>query len=134
LITLILVLAFSALYVSKSLGKKPEPLALVVDKMNAHINDVAFYGSIWGAAAAVITLGSHFGLGALLVRLAANVAICIMALPYIIDRLVTKYQGKINTVILEEAKNLVAWVSKNEKIIGYIGAACGVALFFVVFK
>lgn len=134
LITLILVIAFSALYLSKSLGRKPEPVAFAIDKMNAHINEVALYSSIWGVAAAIITLAMHYGTGGLLIRLVANMAICAMALPYIIDRVTMKYQGKINTVIIEEAKSFVAWISRNEKNLGYIGAACGVVLFAVLFK
>jgi len=134
LITLLLVLAFTALYFSKTLDKKPEPLTKLADAMTAHIDKIAFWGSVYGAAAAVLTLLMHYSLGGMLVRLVNNVLVCAMALPFIFDRLVEKYHGKVNVAIMDEAKIFVGWVTKNEKFLGYAGAGCGVTLFFMLFK
>ncbi len=135
LITLLLVVAFTALYLSKSLEKKPEMLVRVTEKITPHIDQVALYGAAYGVVAAVLTLIMHYNtVEGMLARLASDVLICAMALPFIFDQLAAKYRGKVNVVILDELRNLVGWVSRNEKIVGYAGGVCSLMLFAVLFK
>jgi hypothetical protein len=135
LITLIVIIAFTAFYLGRSMeGNRPEQLTLVVDKMIAHIDLIAKWSGIYGVAAAALTLVMRYTPGDMLIRLVCNVLICLMALPFIFNRLTEKYHGKVNAAIMEEAKNVVGWISRNEKYVSYIAAACSAILFFTIFK
>jgi len=134
LITLLIALAFTALYINRSLEKKPELLTRLTDQMMAHIDKVARWGAGYGIAACIFTLLIRYNLGDMVIRLINNAMICMMALPFIFDQLTEKYHGRVNAAIMEEAKNLVGWVSRNEKFVGYIGAVCAALLFFTLFK
>lgn len=135
LTSLILILVFTALYLHKSLEKKPEVLTKVVDKITPHIDQVGFWGVIYGLVAMVLTLLFGYSSLDMLVRLLTNFMIALMALPFVLDRLIAFVQQKVsNPVIIDEIRNLVGWVSKNERFIGYMGALCSVVLFVVLFK
>jgi hypothetical protein len=134
LITLVLVLAFSLLYLSKSLEKKPAAMSQAVDKINMHIDQLAFWGAIYGLVMAILTLIMGYSGSDMFVRLLANIMIVVMALPFVFDRLLAKFGEKVNPAIQEEAKNIVGWITKQEKYIGYVGAAIGVLLFAVLFR
>jgi len=134
LITLLVALAFTAIYFSRSMEKKPEALVRVTDKMMPHIDQIARWGGIYGVAACILTLLMRYELGDMLIRLINNVMICMMALPFIFDKLTEKYRGKVNAAIMEEAKNIVSWVSRNEKFMSFIAAGCATVLFFMLFK
>jgi len=134
LITLLVVLAFTALYFSRAFEKKPVQLVQVTDKMMVHIGEIAKWGAIYGLVAFVLTLLSRYTLGDLLIRLVNNALICVMALPFVFGKIVERYQGKINVAIIDEAKNLVGWISANEKGMSYVGAISAAALFLTLFR
>jgi len=134
LITLLVAIAFTALYFGRSMDKKPEPLARVTNMMMPHIDQIAKWGALYGVVASALTLLWGYGLGDMLIRLVNDLLICMMALPFIFDKLTEKYHGRVNAAIMEEARNLVGWVSRNEKNMSYAGAACAAVLFFVLFK
>jgi hypothetical protein len=134
LITLALVLAFAALYLSRSLEKKPEALVRVVDKINPHIDIIALWGAAYGAVCFFLSLLMHLSAVDMLVRLAANGLVVLMALPFIFEKLAGKYADKVNPAIMDEARNFVSWIVRNEKAFGYAGTAAGVLLFVVLFR
>lgn len=133
LITLVFLLAFTALYLSKSLEKKPEFLTQVVGKITANLDKLAFWGACYGLVASVMTLIMASG-SDMFVRLLANVMIMLMALPFVVAQYLPQFQDKMNPVIAEEIKNGAAWLTKNEKYVGYAGAGLGLVLFAVVFR
>ncbi len=133
LVTLVFLLAFTLLYLSKSLQKKPELMTQAVDKITTHLDQVALWGAVYGVAGAIMTLIMISNGGDMLVYLAANVLVTLMALPFIFDKAVGKYQEKVNPAIMEEAKNLVGWVTRQEKYIGYAGTVCSLLLLFILF-
>lgn len=122
ILSFVFLLSFTLIYVSKSLEKKPAAVTQVVDKINANVNQIALWGAVCGAVGALLTLIVSYSGGEMTIRLLANVMIVLMALPYIFDKLVTKFGDKINPAIESEAKNLVGWISRQEKYVGYAGA------------
>jgi len=133
LITLLVVVALTALYFGRSMEKKPPQLVRFTDMMTAHI-EYANWVFIYGLVALFFTLLLHYDLGDMLIRIANNAMICIMTLPFLFDKWTVKYHGKVNAAIIEEARNIVSWVSHNEKITSYIAAVFAVVLFFMLFK
>jgi hypothetical protein len=133
LITLLVVVALTALYFSRSMDKKPPQLLRVTDIMTEHI-EYANWVFLYGLVALFFTLLLHYDLGDMLIRIANNALICLMTLPFLFDKWTAKYHGKVNAAIIEEARNIVGWVSHNEKITSYIGAVLATVLFFMLFK
>src|SRR5436190_862191 len=129
LVTLAFLLAFTALYLSKSLEKKPEFVNQAVTKINDHLDKVSLYGAVYAVVAALLTLIMVYGGGDMFVRLTANIMIILMALPFVFEKMMPKFQEKMNPVIIEEAKNVVGWVTKQEKYVGYAGAVISLLLF-----
>ena len=134
LVTLVFLLAFTALYLSKSLEKKPEMMTQIVGKISDNLDKVALWGAGYAAVAAVFSLIMGYSGGDMFVRLLSNVMIILMALPFVFEQLLPKFQEKANPAILEEAKNFVGFVTKQEKYVGYAGAAAGLLLFAVLFR
>lgn len=134
LLTLVFLLAFTALYLSKSLEKKPELMTQAVGKISTHLDKVALWGAGYAAVAAIFSLVMGYSSGDMFVRLVSNVMIILMALPFVFQQLLPKFQEKANPAIIEEAKNFVGFVTKQEKYIGYIGAGAGLLLFAVLFR
>jgi hypothetical protein len=134
LVTLALLLAFTAIYLSKSFSKKPAFVTTAVEKITDNLDKVALWGSAYALISAVLTPVLVYSGGDMFVRLISNIMVIIMALPYVSGQLLPKVQEKINPAILDEIKNIVARVSKQEKYIGYAGAAISVILFFVLFR
>jgi hypothetical protein len=134
LVTLALITTFSLLYLSKSLGKKPAVITRVVDLISNNLDKVALWGAAYAFIAAVLTLVMVYNAGDMLLRLVANLMIVVMALPIVFERMLPKFQEKLNPVIVEESKNLIGWVTKQEKYVGYAGAALSLLLFAVLFR
>jgi hypothetical protein len=134
LITLALLLAFTAIYLSKSFSKSPAFVTKAVGKINDNLDQVALWGSAYALACVLLTPILVYSGGDMFIRLISNLLIITLALPYVAEQLLPKFQEKINPAIFEEIKNIVGWVSKQEKYLGYAGAAVSVILFFVLFR
>jgi len=134
LITLVFLLTFTTLYLSKSMEKKPELVTMVVDKITIHLDRISLWGAGYGLIGAVLTLLMVYSGGDMFVRLLANVMIFLMALPFMFEQLLPKFQEKMNPAFIEEAKNIVGFVTKQDKYIGYAGAVVSLLLFAVLFR
>ncbi|MFH1157686.1 MAG: hypothetical protein V1721_02195 [Pseudomonadota bacterium] len=140
LITLMFLLALTVLYLGKAMKKKPEILTQTIEKITAHIDVIALWGAVYGVVAASLTIIMFFSPSEMLLRLAANVLIVLMALPFIFDRIVAKLDEKfhekmqMNPAIVREAKHIVEWVTRKEEYIGYVGGVVSLFLFAVIFK
>jgi len=133
LITLVFLLAFTALYLSKSWEKKPEFVTKAVEKITANLDKVALGGAGYGVIALVLALLMSSG-GGLVVRLIANLLIIVMALPFVFDQpLLSKIKEKIPAGVTEQIKKVIDLVKKQEKNIGYAGAVVSLLLFAVEF-
>lgn len=133
LITLLVMIVLTTLYFGRSMDKKPPQLMRVTETMMAHL-EYARWGFLYGLVAVFLTLLFHYDLGDMLIRIANNIMICVMTLPFVFDKWVEKYHGKINAAIIEEARSASNWVANNEKITSYVGAIFATVLFFMLFK
>jgi hypothetical protein len=133
LLTFAFVLAFTLLYISKSLDNKPAFVSNAVDKINQNINMIALCGFLFALVSILLTPVLIYSGANMLIRLLANALIVLMALPSVAHQWLPKYQDKINPAILEEIRNFIGWISKNEKYVGYAGAAASVLMFLIIF-
>lgn len=135
LITILLLGAFSLLYIGNSLPKKPEFIDKAIKWLEANMRYLALGGLIYGFVAFCLTpiVGGALRPWDMCARMWANFLLVVMVLPHCFDVLVAKYREKMNTAILEESRGLVAWVSSNQKIFGIVGAVSCVVLFTAVF-
>ena len=101
---------------------------------NTYAAEALKKGAAYAVVAALLTLIMVYGGGDMLVRLLANVMIVLMALPFVCEKMVPKFQEKMNPVIIEEVKNFTTWLTKQEKYIGYVGAVISLLLFAVLFR
>lgn len=133
LISFALLVAFTLLYLSKSIASKPAFVNTAVDKISANIDKLALYGAAFALVCALLTpVLIYSGLN-MLVRLAANLLIILMASPWVYAQLAPKFQDKINPAILEEINNFLGWINRHERYIGFAGAAFAVLMFLIVF-
>ena len=134
LITLALITAFSLLYLSKSLEKKPAVMTRAVDLISSNLDKVALWGAVYGVIGVVFTLVMVYSGSDMFVRLVANLLIIMMALPFVFEKMLPKFQEKLNPVIIEESKNMIGFITRQEKYVGYIGAAFSLILFAILFR
>ena len=133
LVTLFFLIVFTLFYLSKSFEKKPAFLDTVVNRIQDNLAKVSMWGLIYGLVAIVLSpvMVASDSMGVLM-RLVANFLIVAMTLPYTLDRILEKI--KMNETVSSEIKSSINWITKNEKIIGYIGAAVALLLFAVLFR
>lgn len=132
ILTFVSLLAFSVFHISKTMEKKPEPLVRAVDKMTAHINDVAYWSVLYSVAAIPLTLLFIRNPGDKLISMLASVLVIMLALPFSFDRLLAQFGEKLNNpAVVEEIRNFVAWINRYEKVVSYVGAVFCVLLLTV---
>jgi hypothetical protein len=134
LISLVFLVAFTMLYLSKSMASKPKFMEDAVAKISANIETISFWGVIYGLAAGVLSMIMARYRMELFVGFAAHVLLIVMALPYSFDRLSAKCAGKVNEAIMTETKSLVGWFVRQEKYIGYAAAVVTLLYFAVLFR
>lgn len=135
LVTLAFLIAFALLYISKSFKKKPEGMAKAVDAIVAHLDLLAFWGTIYGLVAAVLApVLINYNTVFLFVTLVANIMVVVMTLPFTAEKLLAKVEQKTNPAVLETLRDLVAGITRNEKIIGYAAGAVAFLMLAVMFR
>lgn len=135
LITLAFLLAFTALYLSKSLEKKPEFVNQAVEKINSNLDKLAVWGAAYAAICVVLTLlMAYSSAGGMLVRLLANLLVVVMALPFAFEQLLPKFEAKLGAKTVEKTRAAIACITKQEKYVGYAGGAISLLLFAVLFS
>jgi hypothetical protein len=133
-ISFFFLVAFSIVYVGKTLTGKPAFLEKAEQKITDNLHQIAFWGFGYSIVAILLTPVFAHGNFALLVQLAANIVLFMMALPYALDQLLAKYPDKVPAALIGELKNLVGIVGKKEKAVGYAGAALSFLLFLTLFR
>ncbi len=134
LISLAFLVAFTMLYLSKSMASKPKFMEDVVAKISANIETLSFWGVLYGLGAGLLSMIMARDPMELFIGFAAHVFLIVMALPYSFDRLSAKCAGKVNEAIMSETKSLVGWFTRQEKYIGYAAVAVAVLYFAVLFR
>lgn len=134
IITLLLLGAFTLIYISKSIPKKPPFLEKAVAFLFDNMKYLGVGGAIYGAVDAVITPIQVYLVDYMVVRMLADILIVVMALPFCFDKLVEKYRDKLNGAVLEEISGSIEWIRSNDKIVGGAGAVFTVLMFAFVFR
>jgi hypothetical protein len=134
LVTLALVGAFTLLYLSSALAGKAPFLEKTLTFIRAHLNNLALGGVIYGFIAFCIAPIMIWLPLDMFVRMAANLLLVVMALPFAFDRLLGSHEAKINSAIMKEVRNGISLISRNEKYIGIAGAIIAILLFATLFR
>lgn len=133
LVTLLLLIAFTVYQLRDMWEKKPAFVQDCLSKMDQHIRDLSFFVCIYGLVMIVVTLVSQTGMD-FLIRFLANLMLVVMTLSELTDRLLAKFQDKMNAAIVTETHNIVAQLVTHQKYISYAAGVVSVLLFAVLFK
>ncbi len=134
LISLVLLCAFTLLYLSSAIQNKPTFVEKTLAFIKQNLNYIAMGGLIYGFVAFCIAPISVASGPGIFVRMVADLLIVVMAIPYTFEKLIAQYEAQINAAILREARNIVAAIAARDKIIGWAGAVVALLLFAVVFQ
>lgn len=134
LITLILLGAFSLLYISKSMNNKPDFITKAVNFISENLEMIALIGLIFGIIAAILTPIAAKDTTEMLIRFIANLLLVVLALPYTFERLATKYSDKINEALVTECRGFTGKILAHEKAFGIAGCVVTLLLFAVIFR
>lgn len=133
IISLFFLAAFSLLYISKGMDQKPEWMNKAVNKIEDNIQAL----SVWGFAYSLIAIILVFFVAqagiVLLTAFLANVWLFFLTLPYVLDRLLEKFQSSIPPVLATELRNISGIVARREQLAGYVGAGLSFLLFVFLF-
>lgn len=134
LITLILLLALTILYLEKTIENKPQFLVNISSILHTNIKKFTFWAAIYGVVGIILTPTMAYSGGDVLIRVVANLMVVIMVIPYIFDSYAEKLEEETNQVVKKELNRIVDIIKNQEKIIGYLSAVICLLLFAVVFK
>lgn len=134
-VSLFFLIVFTLHYVGNSLENKPDFIVSAIDKIEANIDNLAFWGLFFGLLATILTPMAHVNNSfELLVRFVANIWIVVLALPLSLDHLLEKYKEKLSEPLAEELRNIGSAVTRRGKVFGYTGAVLCVMLFAMMFR
>ncbi len=134
LITLILLLALTVLYLEKTIENKPPFLMNISTILHTNIQKFTFWAAIYGIIGIILTPTMAYTGGDVLIRIVANLMVVIMVIPYIFDTYAANLEEQTNQVVRKEISRVVDIIKNQEKIIGYLAAVICALLFAVVFK
>ena len=135
LITILFLIVFSLLYISKALGSKSESMTKAVNRITDNLDQLAFWGVIYGLIATVlcpilISMNMLF----LFVSLLGNITLIVLALPFAFERFIAKKAETMNAAILENLREIVVSITAREKILGYVGGGVAFLMLAVMFS
>lgn len=134
IITLLLLGAFTLIYASGWIPKKPPFVEKAIAFLFDNMKYLGIGGFIYGLIDAVITPLQVPNVDYLVVRMVSDILIVVMALPFCFDKLVEKHKQKINAAVLEELSGSIGWVRANAKIVGAVGVVMTILMFAFVFR
>lgn len=138
LITLLLLLLFSALALRPTLSNPPQWLAKITDEAEARIDPLAMYTLVYGLVA--IFLAAFFVHGTLdiVTRFFANIMLVLLALPAGAEQLTVRFSNRgpddTNDAIMESLQDILAGLARNQALLGWVGVGAAVLLFAVMFR
>lgn len=133
-ITLIVLVVLTLIYMGKFWDSKPAFIAKAAAVIDEHAEKVAFWGGAYALVAFLLTLALGYSGGDMIVRLAANALVFLMALPLAMEEVTRHLGGKLGPSVMDEVRNLGAWATRQEKYLGYAGVAVSLILFGSVFR
>ncbi len=134
IITLLLLGAFTLIYASGWIPKKPPFVEKAIAFLFDNMKYLGIGSFIYGLIDAVITPLQVPNVDYLVVRMVSDILIVVMALPFCFDKLVEKHKHKINAAVLEELSGSIGWVRANAKIVGAVGIVMTILMFAFVFR
>lgn len=134
LITLCALGAFTLLYVSASIPKKPPAVEKAIELIKKYMYYLGIGCVAYGVFAAFVTPLTIYTAANMIMRLLANLLLVIMAAPYAFSRFEGKIAAKMNVAIFDELKALITWPLRHEKYLGFAGAGMCVLVFVFAFS
>ena len=134
IITLLLLGAFTMIYLSSSIPKKPPFFEKALNFLFENMKYLGIGGLGYGLIDAVITPIQVPNYDYMVVRLLADVVRVMMALPFCFDKIIAKYKDKINAAIVQEVAGSVEWVRNKDKYVGGAGAVLCILMFAFIFR
>ncbi|HYD17866.1 MAG TPA: hypothetical protein VEF76_05265 [Patescibacteria group bacterium] len=130
LITLVMLIVFTLIYLSGTIPKKPAALEKFLAAVKKNIDTLAVLALLYGFVAAFLVpilmagkLSSGITIVYMFLPMLANLVLVVMALPYAFHKIEAPLRAKMNVAIMTEITNLMGWITSNEKILGFLGAA-----------
>lgn len=134
IITLLLLGAFTLIYASEWIPKKPPFVEKAISFLFDNMKYLGIGAFIYGLIDAIITPLQVPNVDYMVVRLLSDMLIVIMALPFCFDKLVAKHKEKMNEAVLQEFSGSISWVRNNAKIVGAAGIVMTILMFAFVFR
>lgn len=125
--TLGLLATLSAIFLATMI--KVPAVANVIAKVKVFIDTLAVAGvavGIIGACAMPILIG--FLPKQMFIYMFSNLVLVVMSLPYMLHKFEKSLESKTNAAILGEIRASLGWITKNEQIVGFLGAAAAAAI------
>ncbi len=132
-ITIFFLGIFSLLYISKAIGAKSEGMRKAADRITDNIDNLAFFGLIYGVLAAFLSpILIQMNMVFILVSLLSNLTIVVMALPFAFERMIKKKEETMNAAILDGLREIVAGIAARQKVLGFVGAGLATVMFLLI--
>lgn len=138
LVTLCSLAAFSLIYLSAAIAKKPPALEKLINGIKQNIDMLSMLAVAYGLFAFLMTPILMRGLAVndaafMILPMLANLTLIIMALPYMFHKIEPTLEKKLNVAIFNELKGAISGITAKEKIIGYIGGGFAVVMLVIGF-
>lgn len=138
LITLCSLAAFTLIYLSAAMSKKPPALEKIINGIKQNMDMISVLAVIYGFIAFMMVPVLMRGLpkneaAMMILPMLANLVLIVMALPYMFHKLEPTLEKKLNGAIFNELKGAISGITAKEKIIGYIGGAFAVVMLVLGF-
>ena len=134
IITFLLLCAFSLIYLSNSIPKKPPAVEKAIAFLFDNMKYLGVGAVIFGVVDAIITPIVVVKFDYMIVRMLGDAMIVVMALPFCFDKMVEKFKDKMNTALVDVFRGSVEWIRSKDKIVGGVVAAFAVLVFVFVFR
>lgn len=129
LISLVFILALALHYAASQFENFPPALRGMAARVTENIRPLSYWGVIYGILALVLSPLTADDGSELAVHLLANAMIFLMALPLALDMVLERHHEKVPAVLVAELRNLVGWITRNEKAVALAGGIMAVLLF-----
>lgn len=138
LVTLILLLVFSAVPLRAKMAHPPVWLVRMTDWVEVRIDPAAMWVMIYALASIFLTPLFVTGTLDVLVRLFASIMLLLLVMPEGVPQLMRQLQARsgeqTNEAIAESLGDIIGVVAEHRAILGYVGLVVGALLFAILFR
>ncbi len=132
--SLLLLGAFSLLYISASWTDKPGFINKAVAFLSENIKKLSLIGVGYGLFAIIVVPLTRATGMEIIITLLANILIVLMALPYAFEHIMEKLGDRANPTVRDESYKLISWISTQGRLVGIVGCVFTLLLFGFVFR